>query len=94
MPPPVKLFLAARKGPRVLQKPTAGSWDPATTLRQLAASVLGPEVVLTRVEACTKPSEESTIWEGDSLDETIQFYVTDCGLRFVKCVFEDDEPVN
>ena len=85
MAPPIRLFLAASncKGPRTLQKPTLGSWDPdpATTLRQLAASVLGPDAVITRVEASAKALEEATIWVGDSLDESIEFCVSECGLK-------------
>ena len=44
---PLKLLLAAPKGvglrKTTLQKFTVGGWDPITTLRQLAASVLGPD---------------------------------------------------
>ena len=44
---PLKLLLAAQKGvglrKTTLQKFTVGGWDPVTTLRQLVASVLGPD---------------------------------------------------
>ena len=52
---PLKLLLAAQKGvglrETTLQKFTVGEWDPVTTLRQLAASVLGPDAEVLKVEA-------------------------------------------
>ena len=93
MPPPIPLFLAARKGPsNTLQKFTLKPYDPATTLRQLAASVLGPDAEVGHAEASSKADSEKTMWDGDSLDYTVDFCVNVCGLRYIRIVFADDEP--
>ena len=55
MAPLLKLILATQKGvglrKTTLQKFTVGGWDPVTTLRQLAASVLGPDAEVLKIEA-------------------------------------------
>ena len=55
MAPPIKLLLAAQKAvglrKTTIQKFTVGGWDPVTALRQLAASVLGPDAEVLKVEA-------------------------------------------
>jgi hypothetical protein len=55
---------------------------------------MGPDAVITRVEASSTAQGEATIQVGDSLDESIEFCVSECGLKFVKCIFEDDHPTH
>ena len=51
MAPSIVLFVAARKGNQQKQKSTLKACDPVVTLRQLAASILGPDAEVGRVEA-------------------------------------------
>lgn len=84
----VLLFLAAVSGPRTIQKFTLGAWDPTVTIRQLGASVMGPEVEMLRAEAsATIDSVDASVWAGTFLDYTVDFAVNVAKLRYIKCVF-------
>ena len=63
--------------------------DPVVTLRQLAASILGPDAEVGTVVAAAKLGGETTTFTTDDLGYTAQF-LQDCGLRFMQIV--DDEP--
>ena len=60
MAPPIVLFVAARKGNQQKQKSTLKACDPVVTLRQLAASILGPDAEVGRVEAVATLGGETT----------------------------------
>ena len=69
MAPPVPLFLAVASGPRYIQKFTLGAWDPMVSIRQLGASIMGPNVEMLRAEAsATIDGVEASIWTGTFLD--------------------------
>ena len=92
MAPSVVLFVAARKGSQQKQKSTLKACDPVVTLRQLAASILGPDAEVGRVEAAAKLGGETTNFTVDDLGYTAHF-LQECGLRFIEIVFVDDEPL-
>ena len=71
MAAPVPLFLAASSSARTIQKFTLGAWDPTVTIRQLGASIMGPDVEMLRAEAsATIDGVEASIWTGSFLDYT------------------------
>ena len=95
MAPPIPLFLAATSGPRTIQKYTLNSWDLCITIRQLGASIMGPDVDLTRAEvSATIDGAEASVWTGTNLDFTVDFVVNTTKLLYVKCIFslEDTLP--
>jgi hypothetical protein len=53
MAPSIVLFVAARKGSQEKQKSTLKACDPVVTLRQLAASILGPDAEVGTDRVCT-----------------------------------------
>ena len=91
MAPSIVLFVAARKGSQEKQKPMLKACDPVVTLRQLAASILGPDAKVETGVAAAKLGGETTTFTADDLGYTTQF-LQDCGLRFMQIVFVDDEP--
>ena len=88
----IALFVAAHKGVPTIQKSTLKSFDPVTTLRQVCAAILGPDAEVGHVEAAAQLGGETTSFKADDLGYTVQF-VQDCGLRFLKVVFVDGEPL-
>ena len=90
MAPSIVLFVAARKGSQEKQKSTLKACDPVVTLRQLAASILGPDAEVGCVEAAAKLGGETTTFTADDLGYTAQF-LQDCGLRSYRSV-RGDEP--
>ena len=88
MAPPVPLFLAASSSARTIQKYTLGAWDPTVTIRQLGASIMGPDVEMLRVEAsATIDGVEASVWSGSFLDYTVDFAVNVARLMYIKCIF-------
>ena len=72
------LFVAARKGSQEKQKSSLKACDPVsavTTLRQLAASILGPaaELEVGCVEGAAKLGSEVTTFNEADLEYTMQF---------------------
>ena len=61
----VVLFVAARKGSQEKQKSTLKACDPVVTLRQLAASTLGPDAEVGTVVAAAKLDGETTTFTAD-----------------------------
>ena len=92
MAPSIVLFVAARKGNQQKQKSTLKACDPVVTLRQLAASILGPDAEVGRVEAAATLGGVTTNFTVDDLGYTAHF-LQECGLRFIQIVFVDDEPL-
>jgi hypothetical protein len=88
----IALFVAARKGALNINKSALKVFDPAITLRQVGAAILGPDAEVGHVEAAAQLGGEATRFNADDLGRTVQF-VQDCGLRFLKVVFVDDEPL-
>ena len=68
MAPPLALSLAAPSGSRVIQKCTIGAWDPTITIRQLSASIMGPDVQMLRAEASASvDGVEASVWTAISM---------------------------
>ena len=86
MAPSIVLFVAARKGNQQKQKSTLKACDPVVTLRQLAASILGPDAEVGCVEAAATLGGETTNFTVDDLGYTAHF-LQECGLRFIQIVF-------
>ena len=80
MAPSIVLFVAARKDSQEKQKSTLKACDPVVTLRQLAASILGPDVEVGTVVAAAKLGRETTTFTADDLGYIAQS-LQDCGLR-------------
>ena len=57
------VFVAARQGPKIIQKYAFGEWPASTTLRQLGHSVL-PAGELLHVEAAKEIDSEAASFSG------------------------------
>ena len=75
------VFVAARQGPKCLQKYAFGEWPASTTLRQLGHSVL-PAGELFHVEAAKEIDSEAASFAGSMLDKTVGFVVTRANLQY------------
>ena len=75
------VFVAARQGPKCLQKYAFGEWPASTTLRHLGHSVL-PAGELFHVEAAKEIDSEAASFAGSMLDKTVGYVVTRANLQY------------